>query len=320
MLSEDGLLFLKNTTEAFFNTDIPTTYQRHANMPRIFKMAAVRVKHVFHKHYHHDPNSDTFITLTNLNYTSDPVKISREQIRGPLLEIVKAKRICSFAHISPKGVIAYTNSLVNILIKNGFMPESHEGITKFFGNIKEDAGLIESEQRHATDILAEAGSISSFIIWYAPIVSFFILLVQFFADDPPNSWYLQVSTVVIAALIASFAHNYAVSKRKSRIFVHSHYLMRKKKDKFPAIKFYTSGNKYSEAFISHLIKRFRERERWGSREKQLRIRKRRRVIAAIIISLVILSIYLGLFDYIIRALLDRLLNINPDGPVISLFH
>lgn len=100
LLSEDGLLFLKNTTNDLFSEDIPDTYLRYANMPRIFKMAAVRVKHIFHKHYHHDANSDTFITLTNLNYTKDPQKIALEQIRGPLLEIVKAKRINNFAHLT----------------------------------------------------------------------------------------------------------------------------------------------------------------------------------------------------------------------------
>jgi hypothetical protein len=111
LLSEDGLLLIKNNTVRAFDKYISFTYSQYKKLPRPYKLAVVRVKHIFHKHYHHDTKNDTCITLSDTKIGKNPFEIATEQIRGLLLEIVKSKRIGNFAHIRSKGVIAYTNSL-----------------------------------------------------------------------------------------------------------------------------------------------------------------------------------------------------------------
>lgn len=212
-------------------------------------------------------------------------------------------------------MVVYTDSLLNILINNNFIPSSHKDLTKFFNNIKEDASLIESDQRRAIDILVAKGG-AAFLIWYIPIVSFFILLMQFICDDPPNEWPVKAFSVVTAAVIAAFAKGIATLGTKSRIFIHSHYLVTRR-SKFLNWKYQTQNKRYSKKFIRYLEKEHKARKRWGSRETQLIIRKRLRIILAALVIIIILLLYIGLFDYLFTLLINRLQTIQPDIPGLT---
>jgi hypothetical protein len=130
LLSRDGILFLKDDTNEAFKKDyfeVNTSDDYTTNIPihRCFKTAMTYIKYLFHNHYHHDKNNDSFLPVTNLH----PLKkienkgagILNHQLEPFLQQITKHKRLSKNLRCNPIGISSYAKSFVDVLYYNSFI-------------------------------------------------------------------------------------------------------------------------------------------------------------------------------------------------------
>lgn len=130
ILSRDGILFLKDDTSDVFKKDYfesgtPSDYTNNIPIHRCFKTAMTYVKYLFHNHYHHDKNNDSFLPVTNLHpiRQSDNKKsrIINHQLEPFLQQITKHKRLAENLKCNPIGISSYARSFIDVFHYNGFI-------------------------------------------------------------------------------------------------------------------------------------------------------------------------------------------------------
>lgn len=288
IMSEDGLLLLKNVTESYFNDDIPSNDLAQKTLPRIYKMASVRIKHLFHKHYHHMEKNDTYITVSNLNFSNDPEEIALNQVHGITKEIVKAKRNNNYAFTNFAGISAYADSFITILCKHSFFDTEQEKIQKtLLSNLKNDSVILESENSKIYSFLSR-NFVSGLITWYLPLMAFLIAVVGFcFQNGVPK--HAIIITLSVGSIVILIIHMLAVLSMYMKVYIPHYWLTIKLKKR--SGNFNTIGLKHQQETTDPLLYNERFVEYLRRRNRRLRrLKPRGRIILFIAIFSILLVI------------------------------
>jgi len=209
LLSEDGLLYLKNDTASTFASDFAFKEDARYSLSRVYKMAAVRVKHLFHQHYHHPKQNDTYITVSNLDQSRDTHSIALNQIRGISKEIIKLKRERNFGFTNIKGISAYADSLSEIFRYRGFITQDFFNQQRnLLKNLRDDAIVLEEKFNGLNKFLARNG-IQGTITWFIPICAFLLALVDFsYNESIPDA--MIIATIITGIVLPFIIHHIAI--------------------------------------------------------------------------------------------------------------
>lgn len=133
ILTRDGLLFLKDTTNNVIKTmyckdGSSSDHTRNVAMSRVFETAMCFVKYLFHNNYHHDSKNDSFLPVSNLHSirkSQDYRKLAKHQLNS-FLDAVSRLRRGGFATYSmdPCGVLNYAHACVDVFLNNKMFTEA----------------------------------------------------------------------------------------------------------------------------------------------------------------------------------------------------
>lgn len=191
------------------------------------------LKDLFHNHQHHDPNSDSIITVTRTEDNNPDLWI--DQVHHSLFRaIVRYKRYQTEKQISKSlGILAYTKAFEKTLSKKG-------RIKKFQTNHLKDSLTVAQDDARQKRIIRTSFAESvknSFFAFFAFLISLSILLR--FSEAPSvnvdktiifvstyvveNFWTSVVVVGVISCIVGIFTHalepsDFTIVREISRIF------------------------------------------------------------------------------------------------------
>lgn len=234
VLSRDGLLFLRNDTNDaylndFYKENTAKDYKKNMQLHRIFKIAMIYVKYMFHKHYHHDNNNDSFLPVINLHPHSNATKqiskrIINQQLEKFLQQITKYKRIDKNLKSNPIGISCYAKSFVDILSYNELLsPRKRRVFQRFIANQESEAKIYLKDIEKSSDFFFAQ---NNFIAALTVGISFVLLAVSilrfyFFTEAEKESVFSQDARILLIAsafILGFMLQKTAVKIKLNKVF------------------------------------------------------------------------------------------------------
>jgi hypothetical protein len=211
VLSQDGLLFLKDSTHPAFNetylpVDFPANdYTKNVPMPRIFKMGLHYITSLFHANYHHPDEHDAFLPVSNIH----PIRASRNltklvghQIDAFLLPVVKVKRDLynkwNVILCEPNGILQYLRSLINIFEQDGFIEkEDYDQLRNSIDIQIEEYRVRAHNYHHSLEGFLSQDNVLARIIFSVAILSGATVILNFLLGIDAQSKLLWVLAFIL---------------------------------------------------------------------------------------------------------------------------
>lgn len=154
-LTRDGILFLKDKTNEenqryYANPDSSDDYHTNTPIHRLFKVAMNYVKYIFHSNYHHNPEHDTYLPVSNLHPVKssnslDLDRVFKHQLDAFLTPVIKLRRGgFSDYTIDAIGIILYAKAFIEVFKHNKLVEDDITNKANVFCQI------LQNEVSHMT--------------------------------------------------------------------------------------------------------------------------------------------------------------------------
>jgi hypothetical protein len=208
ILSRDGILFLKDDTHLtykkdYFKEDSPSDYTKNIPIHRCFKTVMTYIKYLFHNHYHHDKNNDSFLPVTNLHSARHSAekysRIINHQLEPFLQQITKHKRFSKSLSCNPIGISSYAKAFVDIFYYNGFIEtEQRDKIHNFIQYQETEAKEFLKDKEKAKDYFITQNNILAAITVGFSFLLATIAIYNFFIDKNAIGFSVPVKITLLA--------------------------------------------------------------------------------------------------------------------------
>ncbi len=233
LLSRDGILFLRNDTNSFFlkdfyKEDSASDYKKNTQMHRIFKVALTYIKYMFHNHYHHHKDNDSFLPVTNLHPLKKTknrnVRIINHQIENFLQQITKYKRLEKELNCNPSGISTYAKAFAEVFHINGFMShDDRKKLIQFIDIQDTESKIFLNDNFKSKDFfLTQNNYLAAFTIGISFVVLFNLLFRFYFYDSIDNNYakskYIRFGLMSTFFVIGFVIQRWQVKRNLSKSF------------------------------------------------------------------------------------------------------